>query len=160
MLSERSKKGSTPPVLNLATSSNRRAVKTEAVVPAPLNNEERAGFTFVEILITLMVLAVAVVPLMQLYATAVEQVTYTDDLRIGLDLAREEVEKVKNLALTEEQIKHLGNIVSPPITLNKAVWYTVRIINPTASPLELQVLVYRNQLWGAPMTTLVTIINK
>ena len=97
---------------------------------------------------------------MQLYATATEQVAYTDDLRTALDLAREEIEKVKNVALTEDQIKRLGNLISPPIALNKALWYTVRMINQTASPLEVQVLVYRNQLWGPPMTSLVTIINK
>lgn len=123
---------------------------------SPLNQ----GFSFVELLITLLVLAAAVVPLMQLYATATEEVMYTDDLRTALDLAREEVEKVKNLALTENQIKRLGNVVSPPISLNKAVWYTVRMVNATASPLELQVLVYRDRLWGAPVTSLVTIINK
>ena len=124
-----------------------------------IQNVQR-GFTFVEILITLTVIAVAVVPLMQLYATATEQVAYTDDLRTALDLAREEIEKVKNVALTEDQIKRLGNVISPPIALNKALWYTVRMINQTASPLEVQVLVYRNQLWGPPMTSLVTIINK
>ena len=118
------------------------------------------GFTFVEILITLLILSIAVTPLMQLYATAIEQVSYTDDLRTALDLAREEVEKAKNLALTEEQIKHIGTIVSPPLQLNRAVWYTVRLVNPTTSPLELQVLVYRNDLYSAPYVSLVTIINK
>jgi len=118
------------------------------------------GFTFVEILMTLLILSIAVVPLMQLYATATEQVTYTDDLRTALDLAREEVEKIKNLALTEEQIKELGNIISPPIWLNQGAWYTVRLVNPTASPLEIQVLVYRDQLAAAPVVSLVTIINK
>lgn len=120
----------------------------------------RGGFTFVEILMTLLILSIAVVPLMQLYATATEQVTYTDDLRTALDLAREEVEKVKNLALTEEQIKELGNIISPPLWLNQGAWYTVRLVNPTASPLEIQVLVYRDQLAAAPVVSLVTIINK
>ena len=118
------------------------------------------GFTFVEILITLLILAIAVTPLMQLYATAVEQVSYTDDLRTALDLAREEVEQVKNLALTEEQIKHLGNMVSPPIQLNQSVWYTVRLVNPNASPLEIQVFTFRNDLTTAPYASLVTIINK
>ena len=118
------------------------------------------GFTFVEILLTLLILSIAVTPLMQLYATASEQVAYTDDLRTGLDLAREEIEKVKNLALTEEQIKRLGNVISPPLQLNQGVWYTVRLVNPSASPLELQVLVYRHELAGSPMVSLVTIINK
>ena len=107
-----------------------------------------------------MVLAIAVAPLMRLYATTTEQVAYVDDLRTALDLAREEMEKVKNLALTEEQIKRLGNIISPPMWLNTGVWYTVRLINPTASPLEVQVLIYRNELAGAPLVSLVTIVNK
>ena len=118
------------------------------------------GFTFVEILITLVVLSVAVVPLVQLYATCVEQAGYTDDLRTALDLAREEVEKVKNLALTEQQVKDLGNIISPPIFLNQMAWFTVRVVGPTATPLELTVLVYRGDLNSPPVVSLATIINK
>ena len=121
---------------------------------------QERGFTFVEILVALLVLAVAIVPLMQLYARAMEEVLYIDDLRTALDLAREEVEKAKNLALTEEQIKQLGAIVSPPIWLNQGVWYTVRLVNATASPLELQVLVYRHELEGMPLISLVTSMNK
>ena len=131
-----------------------------ASIHNPQSTIHNRGFTFVEILITLLILAVAVTPLMQLYATAVEQVSYTDDLRTALDLAREEVEKAKNLALTEEQIKQLGNVVSPPIRLNQSLWYTVRLINPTASPLELQVLVYQNDFTSQPYVSLVTIINR
>ena len=118
------------------------------------------GFTFVEILIALVVLATAVTPLMQMYATAVEQVGYIDDLRVAMDLAREEVEKVKNLALTEEQLKQLGNVINPPIQLDRALWYTVRFIDPAASPLVVQVFVYRDQLGGPPMVSLLTSMNK
>ena len=137
-------------------------VRGSGYLPTAENRQPRAqeGFTFVEILITLLILAIAVTPLMQMYSTAVEQVSYTDDLRTALDLAREEVEKAKNLALTEEQIKQIGTIVSPPLQLNRAIWYTVRLVNPTASPLELQVLVYRNDLYSSPFVSLVTIINK
>lgn len=126
----------------------------------PFRILRKKGFTFIEVIITLVVLAVSVTPLLQLFATDVEQASYTDDMRTGLDLAREEIEKVKNLALTEAQIKEIGNLISPPIFLNKSVWYTVRMVNPTSSPLEIQVMVYRDQLWGQPMTSLVTIINK
>ena len=121
---------------------------------------QRAGFTFIEVLLTLVILSVAVTPLMQMFSTIVEEVGYTDDLRFALDLAREEVEKLKNLALTEQQIKDLGNVISPPIQLNRATWYTVRVVNPSASPLELQVFVYRDGFMGPPMVSLVTIINK
>jgi prepilin-type N-terminal cleavage/methylation domain-containing protein len=118
------------------------------------------GFTFVEILVTLLVLAVAVTPLLQLYATAVEQLGFTDDLSTASELAREEIEKVKNLALTERQLKQMGNVISPPIRLQKRIWYTVRVVDPDLTPLEVQVYVYRGTLKSAPIVQLVTIVNK
>ncbi|MCM8795032.1 MAG: prepilin-type N-terminal cleavage/methylation domain-containing protein [Candidatus Omnitrophica bacterium] len=118
------------------------------------------GFTFVEILITLLVLGVAVVPLMQLYGTAVDQIAYTDDLSTASALAREEIEKVKNLALTERQIKQLGNLVSAPIRLEKRTWYTVRVVDPDETPLEVRVYVYKDKLAGPPLVQLVTLVNK
>ncbi len=120
----------------------------------------RRGFTFVEILITLAVLSIAVLPLMQLFATAVEQSAYTDDLTTALALAREEVEKLKNLALTPEQIKQMGNVVNPPVQLQKGTWYTVRVVDPEAMPLEFQVYVYRGKVAGTPLVRLVAIVNK
>ena len=118
------------------------------------------GFTFIEILITLTIISIAVVPLLRMFAVAVEQVGVTDDLRTALDLAREEIEKVKNLALTEQQIKQMGSVINPPVQLNRSVWFTVRVIDPAASPLEVQVFVFRGGLEGTPLVSLVTIINK
>ena len=118
------------------------------------------GFTFVEILIALTLLAVVAVPLMRVFATAVEQVAYADDLRTALDLAREEIEKVKNLALTESQIKQLGNAISHPIRLNQRTWYAVRVVHPTASPVEIQVYVFREKLTDPPVASLATILTK
>ncbi len=118
------------------------------------------GFTFVEVLLTLVILAVTAVPMMRLYATAVEQCGAVDDLRTALDLAREEVEKVKNLALTEKQLKALGNVVSPPLILNKTVWYSVRVIDPDATPVKLTVYVFRDALVDKPVVSLVTLVSK
>ena len=118
------------------------------------------GFTFVEILIALTLLAVVAAPLLQMFAVSVEQVAYADDLRTALDLAREEVEKVKNLALTENQLKALGNAISPPIRLNQRVWYAVRVVDPVASPLEIQVYVFRERLTDPPIVSLATIVSK
>ena len=120
----------------------------------------KAGFTFVEILLTLLILAISAIPLMQLFATAVEQSGTVDDFRDGLDLVREEVEKVKNLALTEEQIKSLGNVVSPPIFLNRTVWYLVRIVDPAISPLKVTVFAFRDSLATRPVVSVVTVVSK
>ncbi len=120
----------------------------------------RNGFTFVEILLTLLILAVAAAPMMQLFATAVEQSGTVDEFRDALDLVREEVEKVKNLALTEDQIKSLGNVVSPPIFLNRTVWFLVRIIDPDVSPLKVTVFAFRDSLATRPVVSVVTIVSK
>ena len=125
-----------------------------------LRGFRRAGFTFVEILITLLILGIAVVPLMQLYATAVEQVGQIDTMRVALDLAREEVERVKNVAMTEEQLKRIGTVTHPPLRLDRALWYVVRVVDETASPLGVQVFVYRDALSGTPVVGLTTIVNK
>lgn len=121
---------------------------------------KRAGFTFVEILIALLILAVAAVPLMRLFAASIEQIGVCDDLRTALDLAREEVEKLKNIALTEEQIKQIGTVVNPPVRLNEGLWYTVRRVDPLASPLEVRVFVYRSRPRGTPLVSVSTILNK
>ncbi|MBI3333594.1 MAG: prepilin-type N-terminal cleavage/methylation domain-containing protein [Candidatus Omnitrophica bacterium] len=120
----------------------------------------RRGFTFIEILLTLLILMISIVPLLQLYATIVEETGAIDDMRTALDLGREEVEKVKNLALTEEQLKAIGNVVSPPIRLNRAVWFTVRVVDKASKPLRVTVFTLKGSLSTRPLVSLVTIIAK
>ena len=88
------------------------------------------------------------------------QIAYIDDMRIALDLAREEVEKVRNLALTDEQIKNMRNVASPPIYMNNKIWRTLRVVNQTDSPLEFYVYVYRGDTLGDPLIFVATIVNK
>jgi prepilin-type N-terminal cleavage/methylation domain-containing protein len=120
----------------------------------------KQGFTFIEILLTLVIITVTAVPLMRLYSTAVEQTALVEELRTALDLGREEVEKVKNLALSEEQLKQMGNVISPPIVLNRSVWYTVRIVSQEETPPEISVYVFRDNLEAQPIVSLVTIVSK
>ncbi len=118
------------------------------------------GFTFIELLLTLVMFSISAVPLMQMFATAVEQAGTTDEFRTALDLAREEVEKVKNLALTEDQIKALGNVVSPPVVLNRTVWFAVRVVDPEAKPLKVTVFIFRDSLSTPPVVSMVTVVSK
>ncbi len=118
------------------------------------------GFTFVEILLTLAILSICAVPLMRMFSTAVEQVGSVDEHRTAMDLGREEIEKIKTLALTEEQIKELGNVVNPPILLNKTVWFTARVVDPVATPLQVTVFIFRDSLATQPVVSFVTVISK
>lgn len=119
-----------------------------------------AAFTFIEILLTLVILSACAVPLMRMFSTAVEQVGTVDEIRTAMDLGREEIEKIKNLALTEEQLKELGNVISSPIVLNRTVWFTARVVDPDATPLKVTVFVFRDSLTTRPVVSFVTIVSK
>ncbi len=118
------------------------------------------GISFVEVLIALVVLAVCIIPLMRMYTAAMSNSDYIDDLLTSVDLAREEAEKVKNLALSKEQIKKLGNVLSPPIYLNKKVWRTARAINPDKDPLEIYIYVFQGDDLKHPFISLATVVDK
>lgn len=133
---------------------------TSKAGPLGVEGSDSRGFTFIELLLTLVVIAISAIPLMQMFATAVEQAGTTDEFRTALDLAREEVEKVKNLALTEDQIKALGNVVSPPVVLNRTVWFAVRVVDPEAKPLKFTVFIFRDSLSTPPVLSMVAVASK
>jgi hypothetical protein len=118
------------------------------------------GISFVELLIVLLILGVCIVPLMRMFTASMDMGTYVDDMRSAIDLAREETEKVKNLALSLEQVKALGNVVSPPIYLNKNVWRTARVISKDSEPLEVYVYVFKGDDFENPYISLATIVSK
>ena len=119
-----------------------------------------SGFTFIEVLIVLLIIGVAFVPLMQMYATAMEQVTYVGDMRIAVDLAREEMEKIKNQSLTMEQVKYIGNVMSPPLPIGKGSWRTARLIDPASDPLLVDIYVFREPDATRPLMHLTTKMSK
>ena len=126
-------------------------------------NEKRkakSGISFVEILITLLIFSICVIPLIRMYTSAISETSYIDDYLVAIDLAREETEKVKNLALSEDQIKKLGNVVSPPIYLNKKVWRTARVVDPDKEPLEVYIYVFQGNDFQNSYMTLSTVVSK
>jgi prepilin-type N-terminal cleavage/methylation domain-containing protein len=120
----------------------------------------KKGLSFIEILITLLILSICIIPLMKMFTTAMNESNYIDDMLTSLDLAREEAEKVKNCALTKEQIQKLGNVLSPPIYLNRKVWRTARVVNPDKDPLEVYIYVFQGDDFRHSLVTLATIVNK
>jgi len=130
---------------------------TGGEVNKPKNNR---GISFIEIMIALIVISVCVIPLMRMYTTAMNETAFIDDYLTAIDLGREEAEKLKNLALSEDQIKKLGSIISPPIYLNGKIWRTARTIDPDKEPLEANIYVFEGDDWGHPFISLATIVNK
>lgn len=106
------------------------------------------GFTFIELLITLAVIAICFLPLMRMFSVSLEQVYVTEDLTTARYLAQEGMEKVKNLGFTEAQFEDLGDrwepaLDKPPLELNGKYWRTLRKIVKGTDPLEIRIQVYQ-----------------
>lgn len=108
------------------------------------------AFTYIELLITLTIIAVLFVPIMQLFSTALSASSTSQDLITATCLARWEMERIKNLNVTKEELSAIGNTVYPPIEekpldLNNMLWRIKREIIKQASendPIEIRVHVF------------------
>ena len=108
------------------------------------------GFTFIELLITLAVIAICFLPLMRMFSVSLEQVYVTEDLTTARYLAQEGMEKVKNLGFTEAQFEDLGDrwepfLDKPPLELNGKYWRSLRKIVKGTDPLEIEFRCIRYQ---------------
>src|SRR3989338_5349009 len=111
--------------------------------------KSRKGFTFIELLIALAVMAICFLPLMRMFTVALEQTREAEDLSVAQGLAREEMERLKNLNFTEAQLESIGDVWQPPLDkppliLNEKRWRALRKIVKGTSPLEVHILVYED----------------
>ena len=118
-----------------------------------------AGFTYIEMLVTLAIIAICFVPLTRMFSRNVEETVYLGNLVTAMGLARQEMEKIKNLALTEKQIETIGDIHYPATIVNDTSWYVERDIKSGTDPLEIRVKVYPEKEFDKPMVELVTLFE-
>ena len=123
------------------------------------------GFTYVEILVTLVIVAILFVPMMQLFSQAMEATTMSRDLITAVNLARWEMERVKNLSATLEQVRARGGAVWPPLDqpafqLNGCGWRIERRLKAGAEPLEVTVEVRRDGEGQKSLASLTTLLSK
>jgi len=122
------------------------------------------GFTFIEILITLTVIALLFVPVMQLFSNSIYSTSQNLDRITAMNLAQSEMERTINLNLTKEQIKKIGTQVFPPLDkgpfeINKMRWRVQREVTEDTDPLEVRIKVFKDGEPDRPMITLVTLIE-
>ena len=126
--------------------------------------QSHKGFTFLEILITLSLLAILFLPMMRLFSHAVYSTIHSQDLITASNLARWQMERIKNLAISKAEIKAAGNTIyppekAPPLILNNTSWRIKQIIKE-GDPLEIQIQVFREgELDRSPLITLVTLVE-
>jgi prepilin-type N-terminal cleavage/methylation domain-containing protein len=113
------------------------------------------AFSFIELLITLGVIAIAFLPLMRMFSVGLEQSSVSSEHTTARYLLQEGMEKLKNLNFTEAQIEALGDIWYPPLdqpalNINKRYWRILREVKKNTDPLEIWIKVY--QVFGSNST--------
>jgi len=133
-----------------------------------------AAFTFIEILIALVVIAVLFIPMIQLFSNAIYAVTVSGEGITAVNLARWEMERVKNLNLTKSGLKKIGDLWTPSLDepaleINQAKWRILRRVSAegesapggdsNSGPLMVRVEVYRDDNLKKPMVSVSTLIE-
>ncbi|HLD56311.1 MAG TPA: prepilin-type N-terminal cleavage/methylation domain-containing protein [Candidatus Omnitrophota bacterium] len=124
----------------------------------------KAGFTYIEMLVVVTLLALCFVPLLQMFAQSLDEVSQYNDLGTAIQLGREGMEAVKNLRLTEEQIESQETVWTPPekdkpYEINGKQWRIKRTVVSNTNPLEVHVEVFQEQNLNRSVIELATLLE-
>ncbi len=124
----------------------------------------KRGFTYIEVLIALAIMAVLFIPMMQLFSHGLYSATISGEMITAVNLARWEMERVRNLNATKEQLKKEGDIWTPlldeePLETNDAKWRILRRLKPDSDPLEVNVEVFLADDLNKPVVSLATLFE-
>jgi len=123
----------------------------------------KKGFTYIEVMITLAVLAVLFVPMMRLFSYGVGSSAITGEMITAVSLARWEMERVKNLNIATAGMQALGEVWTPakddpPLEMDNTKWRIVRRVSG-GDPLQVMVDVYLDGNMKKPVASLVTLLT-
>ena len=108
----------------------------------------KKGFTFVEAIVAITLVGIVFLPLMRLFTVAIDSINETKVQTTAVSLAREYMEKVKNLNLTEKGYKRLNEVdyfpplKKEPFEINNERWRIKRVIHKNTDPLRIDFYVY------------------
>ena len=111
------------------------------------NMRDERGFTFIEILMTLAIIAILFVPIMQLFSNSLFATTQSLEMITATNLAKSYMEKTINLNMTKTHLREEGSQYFPPagqapFEINKTRWRVQREIIEGTDPLEVRIHVF------------------
>ena len=126
--------------------------------------KKESGFTFIEILMTLTVIALLFVPVMQLFSNALFSTTVNLESITAMNLAQSEMERTISLNLTKAELLKVGTQLLPPedkpaTEMNRQFWRVKREIMPDSDPVEVRISVYKDGELDKSLVTLVTLVE-
>ena len=122
-----------------------------------------SGFTYIELLITLAIIAVLFVPIMRLFSSSIFYSSILQDTATATNLAEWQMERLKNLNITKDQLRQVEDSTYPPLeeeplNMNEMKWRIKRVIIEEKDPVEVRISVYKEGE-DEPVITLVTLIE-
>lgn len=132
------------------------------LLPDNLNNTR--AFSYLEILLALLILSIFFLPCMEMFSRSVTHLGYISDMNTALAFGREGMEKIKNIKFSESQLMERGDVYEPPLgeppyELNGARWRILQDIDESTDPLKIQISVYRGDVFDEPFVKLTTLVE-
>ena len=122
------------------------------------------GFTFIEIIVAMTLIAVVFIPLMEMFTVAIENITLAKVMTTAINIGRQHMEMVKNLNLPEDRLRKLPKeqffppLNKPPMEINDTYWRVKRIIHQKSDPVKVDIYVYEEGE-AEPLFTLTTLFE-
>lgn len=115
-------------------------------------------------MITLAIMAVLFIPMMRLFSHGLYSATISGEMITAVNLGRWEMEMVRNLNLTKEQLRTLGSLwipelKEPPLEINNSRWRILRNVKTESNPLQVDVEVYLEGDLKKPVVILTTLLE-
>ncbi len=109
-------------------------------------------------------MAILLVPVMQLFSHALSSVSSSQSLIVATNLAQWQMEMIKNLNYTKKQLIELGKTIYPdleaePLELNGVKWRIETNFVAGPGPVEAWVKVYYALDMSKPVVSLTTLIE-
>lgn len=126
--------------------------------------DKSRGFTLIEILIAMTIIAVTFVPLMHMFVVAMDNINHAKVMTTAISIGRHHMEMVKNLNLTEDRLRAYPSptFYPPedklPLEINATKWRIKRIIDKKSDPVKVDIEVYEEGA-SEPAFTLTTLFE-
>jgi prepilin-type N-terminal cleavage/methylation domain-containing protein len=110
--------------------------------------KQKKGFTFIEILIAMTLIAIIFIPLMRMFTVSMENAYSSKVMTTAVSIGRLYMEMVKNLNLPEERLKQLPSPDlfppkgQPAFEINNTYWRVKRVIDKDSDPVKVDIFVY------------------
>jgi len=105
---------------------------------------KKSGFSFVELMITIILMAMTLAPVMALFSVALEDVSMTSEISTAIHLGQEGMEMIRNMKISvvrDLPSDYYPDLKEEALFINHHYWRIKRIIHSDTYPLRVDIQV-------------------